>query len=130
MLESSKWHTFAIGWHGVTLNQLGANRQNSACLLFARMTIHCCFPLGTNRRFILRAVSLFRYINDIIARSSQLDLRKIVDEIVIASVRVDDNDLLESVAGNLTTDVLKQANRQIRFDANAARIMPRLQNLR
>src|SRR3972149_4840707 len=109
MLESSKWHAFAIGWHGVTLKQIGTKRPNSARLLFTPLAIHRCFPLGTNRRFILRAVSLFRYINDIIARSSQLDLRKIVDEIVIASVRVDDNDLLESVAGNLTTDVLKQA---------------------
>src|SRR5687768_16302198 len=130
MLESTKWQPFAISWHGITLNQIRMNRQNRARLLFTRMPIHRCFPLSANGCFILRAVSLFCDINDIIARTRQLDLRKIMDEIVIASMRIDDDDLLESVARNLTTGTLKQANCQLWFNTDTARIMPRFQNLR
>src|SRR5574342_1047647 len=98
MLESSKWQPFSISGHCIALNQIGSNRQNRAGLFFARVTIHRRLPLRADRHFIFRAIKLLRDINDTIARASELNLRKIVDEMVIASMRVDNDDLLEAVA--------------------------------
>jgi hypothetical protein len=52
-----------------------------------------------------------------------------MNEVVVAAMRIDDHNLLKSVARDLTAGVLEQADRQIRLDANAAGVMPRFEDL-
>jgi hypothetical protein len=52
-----------------------------------------------------------------------------MDEIVIASVRVDDHDLLEPVARDLAAGAFEQADGEVGFDADATGVLPRFQDL-
>lgn len=70
-----------------------------------------------------------RHVDDVIARAGKLDLREVVDQMVIAAVGVDDDDLIQAVARNLAAGGFQQAYGQFGFDADAAGVVARFQDL-
>ena len=59
----------------------------------------------------------------------KLDLGKIVDQMVIAAMGIDDDDLFQAVAGDLTAGVFQQVDNRFRLDANRARDMSGFEDL-
>ena len=93
------------------------------------MTVHCGLPLRLDRRLIILTELRGDYVDNIIARCRQLDLGKIMDEVVVATVRVDKHNLLKSIAGDLAARTFEESNCKLRLDADTTRGMPRFQNL-
>src|SRR6476620_9772157 len=93
------------------------------------MTINSRFPLAPDQGIIFFAEVRCYHIDHIITPTRQLDLGKIVDQMVIATMCIDKNDLLESVAGDLAANIFKQAGRQIRFKTDATEVVSRFQDL-
>src|SRR5689334_365681 len=68
-------------------------------------------------------------IHNIITWSCQLDLCKIMNQVVIAAMCVDDDDLFQAITRDLAAGTFKQTEGQIRLNANTTRIVPRFKDL-
>jgi hypothetical protein len=93
------------------------------------MPINGCLPLGCNDFFILRSQWRFNYVNNIVPLLCKLDLSEELYKMLIATVRIDNDDLFHAIAGDLTADVIQQTKDEFRVNGDGALAMARFENL-
>src|SRR4026207_1578924 len=108
MFESLQRQALSICAQCIPPHKIWPADHNCAGFLFPRVTVDSCFPLRPDRRFVFLAESGFRDVDHVITRTRQLYLREVMDEIVVAAMRVDQHDLFESVASDLAAGILEQ----------------------
>jgi hypothetical protein len=129
MLQPPERQSLPIGWHGLPAHQVWADCQDGTGFPLARVAVDSGLPERLNRGFLFRDVFCLRDINDVIPGTGQLDLCKVMDQVIVASMGIDDHNFLQSIPGDFAAGVFEQGNDQVRFDANTTGIMARFQDL-
>jgi hypothetical protein len=93
------------------------------------MPINGCLPLGCFDFFILRSQWRLNYVNNIVPLLCKLDLSEELNKMLIATVRIDNDDLFHPITGYLATDIIQQVQNELRVNDDGALAMARFENL-